>query len=87
MSEKYEVELTSAARKQLQKLDGRTRELILGSLGMLAEMPRPPAASNLSGRPGQFRIRVRDFHIIYSVDDGRLLMLVIKIGQRRDVHK
>lgn len=87
MSEKYLVELTSAARKQLQKLDGRTQELILGSLEMLAEVPRPPGAKNLSARPGQFRVRVRDFRIIYSVDDGRLLVLMIKIGHRRHVYK
>lgn len=76
-----------SAAKQLRKLEKSTQALIASALEMLKENPRPPAAENLVGQPGQLRVRVRDFRIIYSVDDGRLLVLVIKIGHRRDVYK
>lgn len=87
MSERYEIELSPAARKQLLRLDRSTQVLIYGALVMLGQTPRPPAAKNLTGRPGQLRVRVMEFRIIYSVDDGKLLVLVIKIGHRRDVYK
>jgi mRNA interferase RelE/StbE len=53
---------------------------------MLAQDPRPPASRPLRGRPG-YRLRVGDYRIIYTIDDGVLLIVVIAIGHRRDVYE
>ncbi|MGC7376671.1 type II toxin-antitoxin system RelE/ParE family toxin [Mycobacteroides abscessus subsp. abscessus] len=40
----------------------------------------------LSGREG-YRIRVRDYRILYSIDDGKLLILVVKVDKRGQVYR
>jgi mRNA interferase RelE/StbE len=53
---------------------------------MLAQDPRPPASRPLRGRPG-YRLRVGDYRIIYTIDAGVLLIVVIAMGHRRDVYR
>ncbi len=52
---------------------------------MLAQDPRPPGARALQGRPG-LRVRVSDYRIIYTVEDDVLLVVVVRLGHRRDVY-
>lgn len=52
---------------------------------MLAQDPRPPGARALQGRPG-LRVRVGDYRILYTVDDDVLLVVVVRLGHRRDVY-
>ncbi len=53
---------------------------------MLGDDPRPPAAKPLRGRPA-WRVRVGDYRIIYTIDDGVLLIVVVTLGHRRDVYE
>lgn len=82
----YEVRLSSAARKQLQKFDRPARKFLLNALSLLAEHPRPAAAKSLVGRPGQLRVTVRDYRIIYQVRDQELIVLVVSMGHRREIY-
>lgn len=82
----YEVRLSSAARKQLHKFDRPVQTFLLNALNLLADNPRPPAAKSLVGRPGQLRVRVRDYRIIYQVRDQELIVLVLSMGHRRDIY-
>ena len=82
----YRVELSPAARRALGKLDAGTRERILRSLITLESDPRPSGAKKLKGEDG-YRFRVGDYRILYEIRDDRLLVLVIKVGHRRDVYR
>ncbi len=54
----------------------------------MAEEPFPPDVEKLSGIDEDwYRVRVGDYRIIYDVDEGRLIVLVIRIGHRREVYK
>jgi len=83
---RYEVRLSSAARKQLHKFDRPVQKLLLDALSLLADNPRPLTAKSLVGRPGQLRVRVRDYGIIYQVRDQELIVLVLAMGHRRDIY-
>lgn len=87
MPDSYDVRLTAAARKQLGKLERSVQRRIVAALRLLATTPRPPAARALSGRPGYLRIRVGDYRVIYTIDDGELVVLVVTMGHRRDVYR
>ncbi len=50
----------------------------------LAEDPRPSGVKKLSGRDA-WRIRVGKYRVIYEVHDDKLIILVISIGQRKDI--
>lgn len=82
---RYRIELRPAAVRALRKLDPTVRRRIQGAIGLLAENPRPPAARALKNRPG-FRVRVGDHRILYTVDDGVLVVVVVTLGHRREVY-
>ena len=82
----YRVQLAPAAVRQLRKLDPPGRRRVQAAIDLLAEEPRPPGARQLVGGAGEWRVRTGDFRIVYDIRDRELLVLVIKVGHRRDVH-
>jgi mRNA interferase RelE/StbE len=81
----YRIELRPAAARSLRKLDPQVRRRVQGAIALLAQDPRPPGARALQGRPG-LRVRVGDHRIIYTVKDDVLLVVVVRLGHRRDVY-
>ena len=81
----YRIELRPAAARALHKLDPHVRHRIQGAIALLAKDPRPPGARALQGRPG-LRVRVGDYRIIYTVDNDVLLVVVVRLGHRRDIY-
>ena len=82
---RYRVEFRPAAARQLRKIEPQSLERLRGAITLLAEDPRPPASRQLRGRPG-WRVRVGDYRIIYTIDDGLLVVAVIAIGHRREAY-
>jgi len=81
----YRIELRPAAARSLRKLDPQVRRRVQGAIALLAQDPRPPGARALQGRPG-LRVRVGDYRIVYTVKDDVLLVVVVRLGHRRDVY-
>lgn len=81
----YRVEFTAKADKQLDKLDGQVRARIVAAAERLADNPRPSGCKQLVGRPG-YRIRVGDWRVIYEIRDAVLVVLVLEVGNRREVY-
>lgn len=81
----YEIEVRPAALRALKHIDHQDRRRIQGAIALLAADPRPPGAKALRGRDG-LRIRVGAYRIIYTVEDSRLLVVVVTLGHRRDVY-
>jgi mRNA interferase RelE/StbE len=86
LTNRYEVELSKRAAKELRKLDRRAQERLLKALVLLRENPRPPVVKSLSGHPGYLRVRVGEYRIVYTVDDGKLIVLVLTVGHRRGIY-
>ncbi len=82
----YAVDITRKARKQLEKIDRIQRVQIEDAIEGLAEDPRPVGCTKLEGH-NSYRIRVGNYRVIYNVFDGELVVLVVKVGHRRDVYK
>ena len=81
----YRIELRPAAARSLHRLDPQARSRVQGAIALLAQDPRPPGARALQGRPG-LRVRVGDYRIIYTVEDDALVVVVVRLGHRRDVY-
>jgi mRNA interferase RelE/StbE len=83
----YSVELTATAERQLRKLAKPEQARLVTAIRRLAEEPRPRGARKLQGFDDLFRIRVGTYRVIYSVEEERLLVLVLKLGHRKDVYR
>jgi len=86
--EKYRVGIARSAAKELETVGGkRDRKRLVEAIRELAAAPRRPGAEKLSGHRDRFRVRVGDYRIVYSVDDERRMVDVVKIGHRREIHR
>lgn len=83
----YRITLAPCAARQLRKLDPQARRRIQAALELLATEPRPPTATRLVGGAGEWRARTGDYRIIYEIHDDRLVVLVLRVGHRRDVYR
>jgi mRNA interferase RelE/StbE len=83
----YRVEVKPAARRQLSKLPRDVQERLRSRIDALAISPRPLGATKLEGPENLYRIREGDYRIIYQIEDQVLLVLVVKIGHRKDVYR
>lgn len=86
----WTVEFDDRAAKELRKLDKQTQKEILKYLReRLAtdEDPRRFGKSLSQNLTGLWRYRVRDHRIICNIEDGKLLVLVLRLGHRKDIYK
>ena len=59
----------------------------MARLGALAEDPRPPNAEMLTGPVNVWRVRVGDYRLVYTIEDDVVLVLVLRIGHRREIYR
>jgi mRNA interferase RelE/StbE len=83
----YDVELTSSAEKELKMLSGQLIARMVPRLESLASNPRPPGCKKLRGGDNEWRIRVGDYRLVYTIDDAKLLVEVTRIGHRSEIYK
>ncbi|HET8926347.1 MAG TPA: type II toxin-antitoxin system RelE/ParE family toxin [Microbacterium sp.] len=84
---RYEITYAQSALKALRKLDRGVARRILTAIDALAHDPRPPGCLQLKGGSGEMRIRVGDYRIVYDVNDGEVVILVLAVGHRREVYR
>ncbi|MBZ9596224.1 MULTISPECIES: type II toxin-antitoxin system RelE family toxin [Streptomyces] len=86
---KYAFRFTAAAQRQLRAIDRPAAMRILASLTALGDDPYREDADvkKLTGPSGLYRLRVGSYRIAYQVLDGELVILVVKVGDRRDVYR
>lgn len=82
----YAVTWTTSARRQLEKLDPEIQRLVATAVDMLAINPRPPSSARLRNSTNR-RVRVRDYRIIYEINDRVLVVKVVRVGHRREVYR
>ena len=83
----YEVILQPSAARELRKLPKERQKRIGKKIDELTKNPRPPEAKALTGSEGLLRIRAGDYRIVYTVKDQVLIILVVRIGHRRDIYR
>lgn len=81
------VELTETAKKELARLPKPDQTRIGSAVNALAQDPRPPRCLKVAGVVGCWRIRIGHYRAVYEIHEERLLVLVIRIGHRRDVYR
>jgi mRNA interferase RelE/StbE len=84
---RYAIEYERRAEKQLRAIRDRRLALALkAAIDDLALAPRPPGCLKLSGPTDEWRIRVGDWRIVYRIEDGRLVVVVVRVAPRSEVY-
>jgi mRNA interferase RelE/StbE len=87
----WKLELSSLAQKNLEQLDSQVARRILSFLHERVaplDDPRSVGEALKGSRLGEFwKYRVGDYRVIASIEDGALRILVVKIGNRREVYR
>ncbi|MBI4603510.1 MAG: type II toxin-antitoxin system RelE/ParE family toxin [Planctomycetes bacterium] len=82
----YTIDVRPKAARQLEALPPRIQRQVAARIDSLAVDPRPPGSKKLKGVEELYRLRSGDYRIIYQVQDKRLLVLVLRIADRKDVY-
>jgi mRNA interferase RelE/StbE len=83
----YTVELRPSARRELLKHPRHDQLRLIRAMDALAANPRPKGVKKLTGLDNLYRIRAGDYRIVYQIRDDRLIVLVVRIGHRKDVYR
>lgn len=83
----YEVILKPTAKKTLDGLPTSAKARIIEALDRLAENPRHHGVIKLEAEIDLYRVRVGSYRVVFTVEKGRLVVLVLKIGHRREVYR
>jgi len=84
---KYRIEFKRSAAKVLKKLPKPDRRRIRDKIDSFTENLPDPATTKMKGDNPFHRVRVGDYRIIYEVHEGTLVILVLKIGHRKEVYR
>ena len=84
----YSVSLKTSAAKEIDGLPTRAdRQRVVSRIAALADDPRRPGSEKLAGHEDRFRLRQGRYRIVYSVDDRRRSVVVVKVAHRKDVYR
>ena len=83
----YRIEVSATAERQIRKLRRQDQVRVLRAILALATEPAPPGSRKLRGYDDLFRIRVGTYRVLYRVAGRRLLIIILKIGHRREIYR
>ena len=82
----YELVFKKSVAKDLRAFPKQEVKRIMQRIRSLADDPRPAGCEKLSGQE-RYRVRQGAYRVIYEIEDARLIVLVVKVGHRRDVYR
>lgn len=85
----YRIEFKKSARKEFDRLPRKVQERVVEALKFLSESPFSDLLNikKIKGEESLYRIRIGDYRLVYEVQTAVLLVIVIKIGHRREVYR
>jgi mRNA interferase RelE/StbE len=83
----YTIEVAPTAERQIKALPKSIRTQIGRRIDQLAADPRPHGVEKIAGEDNLYRVRSGDYRILYEINDQELLVLVVKIGDRKEVYR
>jgi mRNA interferase RelE/StbE len=82
----YEVYFKESVEKDLRVIPKKDLNKILHRIELLAAEPRPPGCEKLTGLE-RYRLRQGRYRIVYSIQDKKLTVWIVKVGPRKDIYR
>ena len=83
---RFELRFKPSVAKDLRGIPKTDVRRLLKRIEALCDEPRPPGCEKLTGHE-LYRIRQGVYRVVYSVDDSKVVIEVIKVGHRREVYR
>ncbi len=83
----YSILLAPPAERQLKAFPQAVQKRLVKRLKGLQTNPRPQGVKKLAGEDDLYRVREGNYRIIYTIRDKALIVLVLKIGDRKEVYR
>ena len=83
---RYSLEVKRSASKEIAALPKADCQRVVAKIQLLASEPRPHGCEKLSGAE-KYRIRQGDYRILYEIDDSSRLVIIVKVGNRKEVYR
>ena len=84
----YSVFIKPSAAKEIEAVGQKDdRQRIVTRIRSLARDPRPFGSEKLSGKGDLYRLRVGRYRVVYSVADAELVVLIVRVGHRKNVYR
>ena len=84
---RYRITILPVVVKALEKIPESDRKRIGAKINDLADNPRPSGVKKLADENSLYRVRVGDYRIVYMIEDEVVQVLVIRVGDRKDVYR
>ena len=84
---KYRIEIKRSAAKAFRKIPKPDRKCISEKIDSLAEKLPNPDITKMKGNNPFHKVRVGNYRIIYEIQDDVLVILIVKIGHRKDIYR
>ena len=82
----YTVQILPVAIRAIRKLPPEAKRRVQAMIELLAEDPRPPSSKKLTARP-EWRVRSRDYRVLYRIEDAVLTVVIVNAGHRREIYR
>jgi len=84
----YRLAVKASAAKELDAVEPkRLRQRLVAAIADLADNPRPAGCEKLAGAEDACRIRQGDYRAVHTIGDSARVVLVVKVGHRREVYR
>ena len=83
----YRIEIKRSAAKALKKIPKANRKRIVDKIDSFAESPPNPDTTKMKGNNPFHKVRVGDYRIVYEIQEDVFVILVVKIGHRKDIYR
>lgn len=83
---KYKIHFRKSVSRDMRRIPNQDVRRILKTIVSLSEDPRSSGAEQLSGQE-RYRVRQGNYRIIYEINDMEVIVVVVKVGHRKDVYR
>ncbi|MGX5857520.1 type II toxin-antitoxin system RelE family toxin [Dyadobacter jiangsuensis] len=83
---RYKIVYEKRALKELYKLPSKAVSQIIKKIDSLAENPYQTGIRKLTDTDEVYRARAGNYRILYEINDGQLRIMIVKIGDRKDIY-
>ena len=81
------ITFARSAERELQRLDPPIARRVLAAIQRLADDPRPRGCVKLTGSQNEWRIRIGDWRVLYTINDATNVVDVAAIRHRSDAYR